>query len=372
MPDGKSFLLQYELKVLDELVLEKMNPERNPIDQLDSLTSYIDIAKTQREIIKKKMITTAYSFAEEKLTITYIHNHQARFSHLIEMLFKYLDNDIVKESTEFQLIIDQMISEVVSLMRFLADTFKDHFNYDAESTISFKGTASAHFRDQLGKLDSYCASSPSEVLEIALAPIKEFTHNPLAKPITFRKLMYFDFLVKALLPILETGDCDSKKIKIVLIELNFNSNQFFWNFVNEIDQKINLLETPDEKLEQLSFYRKQVNQVQMRSNVILDPTDESIKDKITGWIHEEICYLERNMKPEIIDHTKTGCKKENESLVINSNVSVAKFGYILKIFVECEILSDQNLTQMLKLIAEHSTSPESKGKIGYSSLRKQD
>ena len=44
--------------------------------------------------------------------------------------------------------------------------------------------------------------------------------------------------------------------------------------------------------------------------------------------------------------------------------------HILKIFVECKILSDKNLTQMLKLIAEHSTSPESKGKIGYPSLRK--
>jgi hypothetical protein len=135
MPDGKSLSLQYELKVLDELMLEKMNPERNPIDQLDSLMGYLNIAKTQKEIIKKRMVGTAFSFSEEKLTTTYIHNHQASLSHLIEVLFKYLDDDVVKKSTEFQLVIDQMISQVVALMRFLADTFKDHFNYDAESTI---------------------------------------------------------------------------------------------------------------------------------------------------------------------------------------------------------------------------------------------
>jgi len=101
MPDGKNLSLQYELKALDELVLERINPERNSIpDQIVSLMGCIDIAKTQKEIIKKKMVGTAYSFSEERYTVTYIHNHQARLSHLIEMLFKYLDDDIVKKSTE--------------------------------------------------------------------------------------------------------------------------------------------------------------------------------------------------------------------------------------------------------------------------------
>ncbi|NJK96932.1 MAG: hypothetical protein HC905_20235 [Bacteroidales bacterium] len=61
----------------------------------------IDIAKSQKEIIKKKMVGTAYSFSEERHTATYIHNHQARLSHLIERLFNYLDEDIVKKSTDY-------------------------------------------------------------------------------------------------------------------------------------------------------------------------------------------------------------------------------------------------------------------------------
>ena len=371
MPDGKNLSLQYELKVLDELVLEKINPERNPIpDQIVSLMGCIDIAKTQKEIIKKNMVGTAYSFSEEKHTFIYIHNHQARLSHLIEMLFKYLDDDIVKKSTEYQLVIDQMISQIVALMRFLADTFKDYFNYDAESTVSFKGTASTHFKEQLMKLESVISGTLPTIIEVALTPIKEFTHHPLTKPVTFRKLMYFDTMIKTLEPIVESENWEPKDIKIALVELNFNSNQFLWYIINEIEQIIIPLETHDEKIEKLSFYLKQVNQIQMKNNIILEPTEESIKEKITSWLLEEICYLERSNKPEINYQTNTGNPKEADSLVINSNVSVAKFGYILKVFVECRILSEKNLTQMLKLIAEHSTSPESKGKIGYSSLRK--
>jgi hypothetical protein len=371
MSDGKNLSLQYELKVLDELVLEKINPERNPIpDQLGSLMGCIDIAKTQKEIIKKKMVGTAYSFSEERHTATYIHNHQARLSHLIERLFNYLDEDIVKKSTDYQLVIDQMISHVVALMRFLADTFKDYFNYDAESTVSFKRTASAHFKEQLTKLKSVISGTPPTVLEVALAPIKEFTHHPSAKPVTFRKLMYFDTMVKTLEPIVVSENWEPKDIKIALVELNFNSNQFLWYIISEIEQIIIPLETHDEKIEKLSFYLKQVNQIQMRNNIILEPTEESIKEKITSWLLEEICYLERSIKPEINYQANIDNPKESNSLVINSNVSVAKFGYILKVLVECRILSEKNLTQMLKLIAEHSTSPESKGKIGYSSLRK--
>jgi hypothetical protein len=350
MPDGKSLSIQYELKVLDELVLEKMNPERNPTNQMDSLMGCLNIAKNQKEIIKKKMVGTAFSFSEEKLTITYIHNHQASLSHLIEVLFKYLDDDIVKQSTEYQLIIDQMITHVVSLMRFLADTFKDHFNYDAESTISFKGTASAHFRDQLVKLNSHCDPPPS-VLEVALAPIKEFAHTPLAKPTTFRKLMYFDFLVKALLPILESGDCDCKKIKITLIELNFNSNHFFWYVTNEMEQAILPIEVHSEKAEKLSWYLKQINQIQMRTDIVFEPRQESIKEKLTNWLLEEICYLEKSLKHESIEKTTEG---KDGDFKLFTNLSVPVYGGFLHLLFECEIYDKHQLAQSLRFFARHS------------------
>lgn len=280
MPDGKNLSLQYELKALDELVLERINPERNSIpDQIVSLRGCIDIAKSQKEIIKKKMVGTAYSFSEERYTVTYIHNHQARLSNLIEMLFKYLDDDIVKKSTEYQLVIDQMISQIVALMRFLADTFKDYFNYDAESTVSFKRTASTHFKEQLTKLKSKASDPPPTVLEIALAPIKEFTHIPLGRSITFRKLMYFDFMVNALDPIIEPNT-DPKVLKIALIELNFNSNQFLLYMTDEIEQVILPLDTHSEKVEKLSWYMKQVNQIQMRTDIVFEPKQESIKEKM--------------------------------------------------------------------------------------------
>ena len=265
MPDGRNLSIQYELKVLDELVLEKMNPERTPIpDQLGSLLGCIDIAKTQKDVIRKKMVSTAYSFSEERHTSTYIHNHQAQLSHLIEMLYKYLDDDIVKKSNEYQLVIDQMISNIVALMRFLADTFKDYFNYDAESTVSFKKTASAHFNEQLTKLKTLLPNPTPTVLEVALTPIKEFTHHPLAKPVTFRKLMYFDLMVKTLEPIIKLETWEPKDIKVALVEINFNSNQFLWYVISEIEQIILPLETHSEKVEKLSWYLKQVNQIQMR------------------------------------------------------------------------------------------------------------
>lgn len=351
MPDGKYLSLQYELKVLDELVLEKMNPERNPTNQMDSLMGCLDIAKTQKEVIKKKMVGTAYSFSEEKLTITYIHNHQASLSHLIEVLFKYMDDEIVKQSTEYQLIIDQMISHVVALMRFLADTFKDHFNYDAESTISFKGTASAHFRDQLTKINSYCTAQTPTILEIALTPIKEFTHNPLAKSTTFRKLMYFDTLVKALLALLENGNCDSHKIKVTLVELNFNSNQFFWYVINEIEQIILPLETHSEKVEKLSLYLKQINQIQMGTEIALEPKQESIKEKLIGWLLEEICFLEKSLRHE---SSEKGTEGDDCDFKLFTNLSVPVYGGFLHLLFECEIYDKHQLAQSLRFLAKHS------------------
>lgn len=352
MPDGNSLSLHYELEVLDDLVLEKMNPERNPtLEELGSLMECISIAKTQKELIKKKMVNTAYSFSEERHTTIYIHNHQARLSHLIEMLFKYLDDDIVKKSNDYQLAIDQMISQVVALMRFLADTFKDYFNYEAESTVSFKRTASSHFKEQLIRLKSITTAPPPTSLEIALAPIKEFAFSPLSKPITFRKLMYFDFMVKAIEPILESGDYDSKTIKIALIELNFNSNQFLWYLTNEAEQTILSLETNLEKIEKLSYYIKQVNQIQMRTDIAFEPKNESIKEKIIGWLLEEICFLERSIKHESIGNVQDD---KDCDFKLPTNLSVPVYGCFIHLLFECDIYDKHQLAQSLRFIAKHS------------------
>jgi hypothetical protein len=365
MPDGNNLSLQYELKVLDELVLERINPERNPIpDQVVSLMGCIDIAKTQKEIIKKKMVGTAYSFSEEKYTSVYIHNHQARLSHLIEMLFKYLDDDIVKKSTEYQLVIDQMISQIVALMRFLADTFKDYFNYDAESTVSFKRTASAHFKEQLIKLKSKASVPPPTVLEVALAPIKEFTHNPLGKSTTFRKLMYYDFMVNSLEPILDIN-CDPKFLKIALIELNYNSNQFLWYLTNEVEQIILPLETHSEKVEKLSWYMKQVNQIQMRTDIVFEPKQESIKEKIINWVVEEICFLEKSMKNDTDGRTP---EEKDCSFKLPTNLSVPVYGCLIHLLFECEVYDKQQLAQSLRFLAKH-TKTKNVNEIAEESIR---
>ncbi|NJO91807.1 MAG: hypothetical protein HC831_24675 [Chloroflexia bacterium] len=365
MPDGKNLSLQYELKALDELVLERINPERNSIpDQIVSLMGCIDIAKTQKEIIKKKMVGTAYSFSEERYTVTYIHNHQARLSHLIEMLFKYLDDDIVKKSTEYQLVIDQMISQIVALMRFLADTFKDYFNYDAESTVSFKRTASAHFKEQLIKLKSKASVPPPTVLEVALSPIKEFTHNPLGRSVTFRKLMYFDFMVNALEPIIDI-DSEPRIIKIALIELNYNSNQFLWYLTNEIEQIILPLETHSEKVEKLSWYMKQVNQIQMRTDIAFEPKQESIKEKIINWVVEEICFLEKSMKNETVGKTS---EEQDCSFKLPTNLSVPVYGCLIHLMFECEIYDRQQLAQSLRFLAKH-TKTKNVNEIAEESIR---
>ena len=365
MPDGNNLSLQYELKALDELVLERINPERNQIpEQMGSLTGCIDIAKSQKEIIKKKMVGTAYSFTKERYTVTYIHNHQARLSHLIEMLFKYLDHDIVKKSTEYQLVIDQMISQIVALMYFLADTFKDHFNYDAESTVSFKRTASAHFKDQLAKLKSKASDPPPTVLEIALAPIKEFTHIPLGRSITFRKLMYFDFVVNALDPIIEPNP-DPKVLKIALIELNFNSNQFLWYMTDEIEQVILPLETHSEKVEKLSWYMKQVNQIQMRTDIAFEPKQESIKEKIINWVVEEICFLEKSIKNDKDGKVTEG---QDSGFKLPTNLSVPVYGCLIHLMFECEIYDKQQLAQSLRFLAKH-TKTKNVNEIAEESIR---
>ncbi len=365
MPDGRLFSLHYELKVLDELVLDKMNPERDPMDNIDSLMGFESVAKAQKELIKKKLVCTAYSLSDERITITYIHNHQASLSHLIEVLFNYSNDEKLKKYTEYQIVINQIINHLVDLMIFLAETFRNYFNYDAESTISFKGTASAHFRGQLMKFHPRNSCKFQTILDIALEPIIEFTTNPLVKSTTFRKLMYFDNLIKSLLLIYDSEIFDPQKIKILLIELNFNSNHFFWYIINEIELEILSFSGDTEKIEKLSWYLKQVNQIQMRKDLIFEPKQESIKEKIINWLLEEICFLEKSIKKEFLEIRN---EEKYGSFKLTTNLSVPVYGLLLHLLFECDVYERHQLAQSLRFFANH-TKTKNVNEIAEESLR---
>lgn len=370
MPGEKNLSLQYELEVLDELVLEKMNPEQNPEPNFMVLLSEcVTIAKKQKEVISKKMVTTVYTFTKEKHTLTYIHNHQARLSFLIEQLSKYLEHDLVISSKEYQEIIDQILKQIASLVRFLADTFKEYFNYDAESTVTFKKTAASFFADEVKKLESKLNVACPPILELALGPVKEFINNPLTKSTTFRRLMYFDTLLKEIEPLIQPDGINSKTLVLLLVSLNFNSSGFMWYITYEIEQAVLKMETHSQKIEKLSWYLKQFNQTHVKSDIVLEKNQEPIKERLINWILEEVGYLERTIRAE---HILNEPNKEPADLPIffETNLSVPQLGYFFKVMVDIKVFKDINITQMLRYVAEHSRSINSAGNIGYQSLRK--
>ena len=370
MPAEKSLSLQYELGVLDELVLERINPQQTQgVKSVGWLPECVDIAKKQRDSISKKMVNTAYSFTKEKHTLTYIHNHQARLSFLIEQLTNYLEHDFVKDSEEYQQIIDQVLSQVVALVRFLADTFKDHFNYEAESTVTFKKTAVAYFKDQINRIEAMLEGQPPPLLELALGSIKEFIAHPKSKSTTFRRLMYYDSMIKDIEPLIQSGGIDPKSLIIALVELNFNSNQFMWYLTNEIEQAILFLENHSEKVEKLAWYLKRFNQAHERNDIVFEKNQEPIKERIINWIIEEVGFLERSMKAELGLNNPIG-QEQDMAIIFESNLSVPQLAYFFKVMIESKMIKDKNLAQMLRFIAEHSSSQNSSGKIGYPSLRK--
>jgi hypothetical protein len=315
------------------------------------------------------MVATAYSFTKEKYTLTYIHNHQARLSFLIEQLTNYLKHDFIKVSNEHQQIIDQVLKQIVSLVRFLADTFKDYFNYDAESTVTFKHTASAYFTEQINKIEEKFEGNCPALLELVLGAIKEFSTNPLTKPTSFRKLMYYDFMLKDIEPLIISGKIDPKSLIITLIGLNFNSRQFMWYLTQEIEHAVMPLETHSEKVDKLTWYLKQFNQTHVRSDIIFEKNQEPIKERIINWILEEVGYLERNMRAEqgLIN---SGKELTDTEILFETTLSVPQLAYFFKVMLESKILKERNITQMLRFIAEHSSSTNTSGKIGYPSLRK--
>lgn len=103
--------------------------------------------------------------------------------------------------------------------------------------------------------------------------------------------MYFEEFIPILHNQIKYKQKTRNNLKEILLELNFNSLDFFDYYTNEINKELEKQESDLEKFKILYKYLKNTNQKQLYASNKWNTKLPNAKKQIAGWLEEEIQYL---------------------------------------------------------------------------------
>jgi hypothetical protein len=112
--------------------------------------------------------------------------------------------------------------------------------------------------------------------------------------ISYRQFFYLDELYKELIKLLPVeNDVFPKKLKYVLINMNFNDDRYFSYVIGVIKKEVNELSGTKEKLLKLFDWDQSFFMASERINVSYKPSQPFLKQQLTLWIKERMEEIEQ-------------------------------------------------------------------------------
>jgi hypothetical protein len=329
--------ITYEFEKLENLIDSELKAKDNKLRE--ELANEIDR-------IKKKFIVELFAFAEERHLERYIQFHQQELIRIIDKLMSR--QNVNKETTQ------AIFLSLESLLSFIEKHFSKYFDQDTKAPESYIAMAGSEVIKAANELQELMKglSVDSNLIELALKPLRRFIEKIPSGQITYRQTMYVKEVQKELYKLLLRGGAIrqlDEEIRAILLYLNYNTMRFFHYFTNYFNTLLKDVDSNAARIEKLSFVLKQINQTQLKPAVGYNRGIRTLKEQVTDWVAEEINYLERMQQLNEKQSAASGVVSENFRL--QTDLSVAQLAYLLKLFVEVNIIQNKNVSDLIRFFA---------------------
>ena len=349
------------LEILENLVFDRLLSADPAHTTNQTFEDVIDIAQSQQKKILNKIVETYFNVTDVSRFEFYIHKIQNDVSHLADQLYIFLDPE---ETIHIPQVYGPLSFKDVQLTTYfiiedLLETierqYPRYFNFEAVILNRKREIAKRQFSDSLTDLKSNSHIISPKLLNIITKPLDDFINDPSNS--TYRRL---DYLKKYLNEIFHFRDSDTNRTDLngylmrKLIYLNFNAISFFNWATSEIRSNVNQSEGMFEKLEQLSWYLKEINQTWVIPNLTFNTNQPPIKELLSEWIIEEINHLNKSyQKAASLNQTTQNQFNENFKLV--TDLSVPQYAFLLRTLVETGLFKNKDQDKPLtKLFAQNT------------------
>jgi len=329
------------------------------IPNRDESERWISIASTHHEQLKQTLLHDALNTTEEQALFLYIRNVQKALTTLLDKAYNLSkivsDEDGMAErnaSLQVDILIQQLKDGLEKILLFTKEYFAQYFDENQVIPNCFQDQYKKELSQETQqiKAQAKAVEIDYELLTIMLYPLEKFLNNN--ERISYKKRQYFKELIISLEIVINKKSIDtSKQVYVMLFHLNFNDALFFEHVIKTIKNETQSLTNKCEQLEKLNSLLKEDKQLQLRPGLALHTELPTIQYQIMSWIEEEIDYL----KSAVSLNIQAVRQKEDNSKdgKINLSISVGVLGFLLKLLVAGQIITNSNQSEIIRFFSRH-------------------
>jgi len=354
--------VKYELGEIERIINEgehKADFKKTTINSLD------EQLRIEVERIKKTLVHEVFTFEDERHLERYIQFHQSVLIGLLDKLDR--SSQVKSPRQEFFRLIHAHLDQV---LRFIERHFAKYFDQDAKAPDGYLSLARKDAQESIDLLTKSFAdrNADEKLVFLLLHVLQNIVDSTPDKGITFRQVMYAKEMRKELVRLLERkpGGELNEELRQIMYYLNYNSVKVITYHAHYISTLMDSAETRTEKIEKLSLVLKNISQAQVKPEIRYNQQAPSLKDQLMEFITVEMEYQERLQRlnapaGQRPDSPLSGFKLKFEA-------SLAQLAYLIKIFLETKLISNNNLTHILQFLAAFAITKRSET-ISFTSFR---
>lgn len=346
-----------ELEIIDDFILKKLSSPGGFTVPTETLEAWFAMIHDEGRKAKQKIASNALHLPDETHIEVFIQSYQRQLTDLADKLHGYLGfNEIIFNSPDnipltFQKIQKSTYQIIEDLIDYLRIYFGKFFLMDEKPTKRKILIAVLQFTENINDIQSL-SENPNVYLDTIATALSDFINNP--EKITYRKIDYLCKLVQEIQNFTHQDiETDlSIYVKYKAFNLNFNSVQFAITITSDYAKELEKLTSPNDKLDKLAWYLKRITQVPVQTKIIYDPNHNSLKEQVTHWILEEMCFLEKHfVLANIYNYEKDNGMSFSK---FEFDMSVPQLAYFLKILVKCKVVRNVKDKELLRHFAKHT------------------
>lgn len=362
--------LEYAFENIESLIQGAVDPSIKSSKPFEERFAQVrNTVAIERDRIKKSFALKVWAL-ENSQRSHYVQYHQQRLIALIDELFEISRRKEEKGgvqsriSSEAFFLYDQL-AEVLSLIR---NELSEYFCRDVKVPESHKMKILASIQESYKNLQHRMDGKENKLIAICISHIKGFIEGMEPKT-TYRKVQYMEVLTESISRFLQSNNDDlpEEEIRTFLVSVDFNSTAYFKYYTEFIQNQLAQLDSNSERLEQLAFHNKTINQIQLTPGIAYDPGSRGIRTQLSEWISEEVEFLERkrflatNAQIAENDFAKKDFKLEFD-------MSVSQFAFFIKAFIETGVIQNKNISELIRFLSKFVKTKRSEN-ISYESFR---
>lgn len=362
---------KYPLEWLDNLILERMDPNRSDAGQMSEAEVELiseDLEKESKRI-QVRIKNEIFGLCRKRQIRLQIRKYHSTLIFLLDVMSDRQQNEAFQAA--FLLRCGEAVMSCLNgLLSFLEHRYSNYLSLDERMPLTYLLVTRKELQVKLKSLKKVKSVDEEVVgvLNLLAEELADLISVKSRSRVTFRQMLYERNLLNEILSIESFGEGLFSQLDQKLIGLNFNSSAYINLLTERVGSKLEKIESLSEKSSMLGFYFKEFSQIHSNEKLFFSAELQPVKAIVENWFSHELSYLEKQMELAAASNDRREGAAEKYESKVECDLSADQIGIILRAADEARVVKSRSMNLVFQRIVPH-LSTAFKRDLSYQSVR---